>query len=392
MEDSRKPSFRTESEAFLDRFLPGTSASVIGTRQRVQRLNSARNASLVDGVLITGESGVGKNHLARVLAGHRRWLEVRFELPDFGLNTSLDGFTDYFREIHLPALPDTLIESELFGYKAGAFTDAKKDHPGLLGGPGKTRSDRDLKDVLLDEIGDASPGMQAKLLQVIEQREFRPLGGGPDEYYETSARIIAATNRDLARLVREGRFREDLYWRLRQFVIVVPPLREQPENIEAIARQIEAELRAKVPEDPSEEKPFPDLNDEDMRWARGYEWPGNVRELKHSIVRWFFEEGKIALKEIVLQLRAEDQKDESSKRVSSLVAGLVRDRLNRSLRDGTEPPGSLNGLVKEFEKEIKAAAHDWYRAESRSDEDLRSLFPDSEPQSVRNKLSEWRRR
>jgi transcriptional regulator with PAS, ATPase and Fis domain len=393
MENPRRPSFETASEAFLERFLSGTSTSVIATRQMVQRLNAARNSSLVDVVLITGESGVGKNHLARVLAGHRRWLEVRFDRTNnLGLSVSLGSYTEYFQEIHLPALPDNLIESELFGYKAGAFTDAKKDHPGLLGGPGKARTDRDLKDVLLDEIGDASPGMQSKLLQVIEERQFRPLGGGPDEYYETSARIIAATNRDLASLVREGRFREDLFWRLRQFVIVVPPLREQPENIETIARQIEADLQARVPEDPSEKTPPLELSPEDMRWARSYEWPGNVRELKHSIVRWFFEEGKIALKAIVLQLRAEDQKDDSSRQASSLVAGLVRDRLNRSLRDGSEPPGSLKGLVKEFEKEIKAAAHDWYRAESRSDEDLRSLFPASAPQSVRNKLSEWRRR
>src|SRR5262245_4549391 len=182
MESMRKPSFETGSEAFLERFLSGTSASVSAMRQMVQRLNAARNASLVDVVLITGESGVGKNHLARVLAGHRRWLEVRFDRnQNPGLNVNLDAFTDYFREIHLPALPDNLIESELFGYKAGAFTDAKKDHPGLLGGPGKTRNDKDLKDVLLDEIGDASPGMQSKLLQVIEQQEFRPLGGGPDE-------------------------------------------------------------------------------------------------------------------------------------------------------------------------------------------------------------------
>jgi transcriptional regulator with GAF, ATPase, and Fis domain len=300
-----------------------------------------------------------------------------------GLDAGLSVFTEFFDEIHLPALPDTLIESELFGYKKGAFTDAKDDRAGLLGGFAKARREFEYKDLLLDEIGDASPALQAKLLQVVEHRRFRPVGSA--EYYDTSARLLMATNRDLGARVKEGRFREDLHWRLREFVVVVPPLREQPENIEPIARQIESTLRTKMP---GTEAPL-SLAAADMEWARTYEWPGNVRELRHAIVRWFFAEGNRSLEQVVRELQAEAVGSRAD--TAALIASLVRARIDAALRE-KRPPGSLDALVKEFAREVKGAVHDWYRAEEPGDDLLQLLFPDSKPNSVRNKLSTWRRR
>jgi len=391
--DVRAPSYETANEAFLERHLPGTSTAMVALRQLVMKLNSPRNAGLVNVILITGESGAGKNHVARVIAGHRRWLEVRQNRRESpGLEAALNSFLDRFEEIHLPALPDTLVESELFGYKQGAFTGAARDRSGLLGGPSRGR--KEPQDLLLDEIGDATPALQAKLLQVVEQRRFRPVGGGLDEYYETSARLIMATNRDLAGMARAGDFREDLLWRLREFVVVVPPLREQPDNIAPIARHIEEELRGVVPEDYDEQtrqwREMEPLSGEDLDWARSYEWPGNVRELRQAIRRWYFDNGEELLRTTISTMRA--QESSVQRQSSPTIAALVRKRLDDGLKGDAAPPGSLDGLKKEFARDIEAGVNEWYGAEDRSDEDLRALFPKNQPTSVRNKLSNWRRR
>jgi transcriptional regulator with GAF, ATPase, and Fis domain len=380
-------------DAFLERFLPGSSPAVRQLRERVRQLNAPRNAALVNGILILGESGVGKNHLAQVLAGHRRWLRVqhsKYENPGLDAPLAAFAFTEY-EEVHLPALPDALIESELFGYKRGAFTDAKDDRRGLLGGLGKTEGP-DLKDILLDEIGDASPALQTKLLQLVEKGKFRPVGS--TEYFETGARMMMATNRDLGALVRAGKFREDLYWRLSQFVVVVPPLRDQPENIESIARSIEREIADQLPAvalgpDDKVHEARLSLSAADIAWARRYSWPGNVREMGHAITRWFLEEGKSPLCELVIPERGHYQA--TSGDAASVVADLVRQRLEMALLKN-EPVGSLIELVKEIEREVKYAANAWYRDTSPTDETLQRLFPGKKAVSLRNKLNTWRRR
>jgi transcriptional regulator with GAF, ATPase, and Fis domain len=393
--DLRTPSYETSNEAFLERHLPGRSPSIVSLRQMVTKLNAPRNAGLVNVVLITGESGAGKNHVARVIAGHRRWLEVRQNRRESpGIDARLDAFLDRFEEIHLPALPETLIESELFGVKRGAFTGATQTRPGVLGGPGRSANDREPKDLLLDEIGDATKALQAKLLQVVAEQRFRPVGGGWEDYYETSARLLMATNRDLTGMVRAGEFREDLLWRLREFVVVVPPLREQPDNIEPIARSIEEEVRRERPEDYDERtrqlRSPKSLTDADLRWAGSYSWPGNVRQLRQAIRRWYFEYGEHSLEQAVAAMRLQDSS--SARRDSASIAELVRTRLDDVMTGRAVPPGSLSGLLKEYTREIQAGVNDWYLAQDRADDDLRVLFPNNQPTSVRNKLSNWRRR
>jgi DNA-binding NtrC family response regulator len=393
--DLRALSYETANEAFLERHLPGTSSSVVALRRLILKLNSPRNAGLVNVILITGESGAGKNHVARVIAGHRRWLEVRQNRAESpGIDAGLDAFLDRFEEVHLPALPETLIESELFGAKRGGFTGATQNRPGILGGPGRAAHEKEPKDLLLDEIGDATKALQAKLLQVVAERRFRPVGGGWEDYYETSARLLMATNRDLQAMVPAGDFREDLLWRLREFVVAVPPLREQPDNVEPIARRLEEDLRATFPVDYDEQtrklKSAKALTDDDWEWARSYEWPGNVRQLRQAIRRWYFDEGESSLKETVATMRADDSS--SARHSNASISALVRRRLDECLNGNGLPPGSLNGLLKEFAREIQVGVNDWYRAEDRSDDDLRKLFPDNQPMSVRNKLSNWRRR
>jgi DNA-binding NtrC family response regulator len=346
----------------------------------VSQLNAADKRALVRVILIRGESGAGKNRLAQVIAAHRRWLEIQDKDAYLGFGTGLEPLLDRYGEIHLPSLPDMLAESELFGHKKGAFTGAVKDREGLLK-HGK------FADILLDEIGDVTPELQAKLLGVVDHGRYRPVGGDWDEEYETSARLILATNRDLERLVRNGRFREDLYWRAMEFVVSVPPLRDQLENIAEIALYIHGvlaqPLRGGLVE-PAE------LTEVDLKWAGTYDWPGNVRHLRHAVKRWLFEGGRRPLSAIVEDLGREM----SLARPQPLppLAALVRERLD-SILDGDAPsPGWPGKFVDEFMDQVKAAVHDWYRECQPDEEDLRKLFAEGTIESIRNKISQWGRK
>jgi two-component system, NtrC family, response regulator AtoC len=203
-------------------------------------------------VLIRGESGTGKDVIARAI--HIE--SSRAEKP--------------FMNITCTALQDTLLESELFGHEKGAFTDAKSQKKGLfeLANNGT---------VFLDEIGDMSPTLQAKLLRALEERAFRRVGGSQD--IKVDVRIIAATNRPLEKLIEEKKFREDLYYRLNIITVDVPPLRERREDITLLVdhflKRFATEFR----------KPVNDISSEALRKLESYEWPGNVRELKNVIER-----------------------------------------------------------------------------------------------------------
>jgi transcriptional regulator with PAS, ATPase and Fis domain len=213
---------------------------------------ATRIAPFDSSVLITGESGVGKEVVARLV--HARSLRTKGP----------------FLAINCGALPETLLDSELFGHKAGAFTGAIADRAGLFEeAAGGT--------IFLDEIGEISQAMQVKLLRVLQEREIRRVGGSRTR--SINVRVLAATNRDLVADMRSGRFREDLYYRLRVVEIVVPPLRERPEDILPLARFFTERLRTKL------KIPNLRLDAPCIDFLCAYAWPGNVRELENAIER-----------------------------------------------------------------------------------------------------------
>jgi len=216
-------------------------------------VETARQAAASEAtVLLLGESGTGKNVLAREI---HQWSPRR--------NRS-------FVVVNCTTLSEQLLESELFGHVRGAFTGAVKDKPGRL-------EAADGGTVFLDEIADLSVGLQAKLLRFLQERRFERVGGGST--IEVDARIIAATNRNLEQEVADGRFRDDLYYRLNVIALLVPALRERPEDILPVAERFleAAALRNR--------RPGLRLSAEAATALHNYRWPGNVRELRNAIER-----------------------------------------------------------------------------------------------------------
>jgi DNA-binding NtrC family response regulator len=203
-------------------------------------------------VLITGESGTGKDLLAKVI----HYASARARRP--------------FMNITCSALPETLLESELFGHERGAFTDARQTKRGLF-------EQADQGTVFLDEIGETLPTLQAKLLRFLEEKAFRRVGGTSD--ITVDVRVIAATNRDLEQNVRDGKFREDLYFRLNVLRITMPPLRERPDDIAPLARHFLAGFSREF------RRPQVALSPAAEKLLRAYSWPGNVRELRNVVER-----------------------------------------------------------------------------------------------------------
>ncbi|MEJ2106120.1 MAG: sigma-54 dependent transcriptional regulator [Acidiferrobacteraceae bacterium] len=238
-------------------------AQVSGARERWRLLGDSPAMRALDeeinrvapyrtNVLITGESGTGKEAVARSI--HETG--PRAERPWVAINCS--------------AIPRDLMESELFGYVKGAFTGAVQNRLGRLeqanGGT-----------LFLDEVGDLDMPLQAKLLRVLQEREFSPVGS--DAIRRVDVRVIAATNRDLNAMVQQGTFREDLLYRLDVYKIHVPPLRERTSDIPLLARAFLAAFRAEM------DKPVQDFSDEAMQALVEYDWPGNVRELRNAVER-----------------------------------------------------------------------------------------------------------
>jgi two-component system, NtrC family, response regulator HupR/HoxA len=249
-------------------------------------------------VLIIGESGTGKELCARAL----HYNSLRQKEPFVAENCG--------------ALPDELLESELFGHKRGAFTGAIEDRIGLFeSANGGT--------IFLDEIGETSPTFQLKLLRVLQEKEVRPLG--TNKHRPIDVRIVAATNRNLEEDVREGRFREDLYYRLATFTVKLPPLRERLEDIPYLAIDIlnktQAELGKKVD----------GFTTEAMECLQKYQWPGNVRELENEIKRMLVltHESKLGAELISPHvLRAiPDEMRQDMKLVTSSSQGNLKDRI-----------------------------------------------------------------
>lgn len=203
-------------------------------------------------VLLTGESGTGKELLARALHYGSARTNKAFVVENCG------------------AVPDTLLESELFGVRRGAYTGAHEDREGLF-------RQADGGSILLDEIGETSGAFQVKLLRVLQEGEVRPVGASRP--VPVDVRVVAATNRDLEAEVREGRFREDLYYRLAAITVSVPPLRERPMDIPLIAQRHVDDIQAGL------QRRFEPLDAEVLNCLATYRWPGNVRELRNEVMR-----------------------------------------------------------------------------------------------------------
>jgi transcriptional regulator with PAS, ATPase and Fis domain len=196
-------------------------------------------------VLLTGETGVGKNHIAELI--HR-----------------LSGRSGRCVILQAPALPDHLLESELFGYRAGAFTDARQDKRGLI-------EEAEGGTLFFDEISETSTAFQAKLLQLIDKRRYRRLGDPAEK--NANIRLIAASNRDLAEEVKRGSFRKDLFFRLNVLPLPIPPLRERRQDIRDLVSENAHLLRGK------------ELSAAAWQKLESHDWPGNVRELLHALKR-----------------------------------------------------------------------------------------------------------
>jgi len=203
-------------------------------------------------ILIEGENGTGKDVIAKTL----HYQSMRQAEPFIAINCA--------------AIPETLLESELFGYERGAFTDARNQKRGIF-------ELADKGTLFLDEIGEIPLVLQAKLLRVLEEQTFRRLGGLKD--INLDLRVIAATNRDLRDAVRTGAFRQDLYFRLNVIQIVIPPLRERPEDILPLAKFFIESYNRKFKRD------IEGLTPEAARLFMAYSWPGNVRELRNALER-----------------------------------------------------------------------------------------------------------
>ena len=240
----------------------GAIARPLGSETPRPLTDSAAMASLLEDValvaatdltvLLCGETGVGKNVVARWLHGQS------------------DRAQGPFVAINCPALSETLLGSELFGHKRGAFTGAEVDKPGLL-------EEANGGTVFLDEIGDLPPSIQAALLRVLQDREILPVGGTESRVIDV--RFVCATNRDLQRAVERGEFRRDLYYRIEGDRVEIPPLRHRSEEIPALVRHFIAEYCG------DGRHPMPVVSPAAMDALQAYEWPGNVRELRSAVQR-----------------------------------------------------------------------------------------------------------
>ncbi len=303
---------RLRQQAFSDDdFLHCLSLKV----QEVYRVAEQVAQGDTTSVLIEGESGTGKEYFANLI--HR--MSPRHDKP--------------FVEINCAAIPRELLESELFGHERGAFTDARAQKPGLIelanGGT-----------LFLDEIGEMSPVLQVKLLRVLERRTLRRVGGVKD--LTVNVRIISATNQDLERLVQQGGFREDLYYRLKVVPLYVPPLRERKEDIVPLAWLFLERFTRQF------RKPFHDISPAAERVLLEYPWPGNIRELKNLMERTVLLESAEVLEPRHLKLAARARPSQEQ---------TMGQRIDAYLQGGLPPAGiPFEQIVEELERALIEAA------------------------------------
>jgi two-component system response regulator AtoC len=264
-------SLRTEVQALRGAVRGGVGYdSVVSVSSKMTELmNFVRKVASSEAttILIQGESGTGKDLIAKAI----HYESSRHQKPFVAINCS--------------AIPETLMEAELFGHEKGAFTDAKQMKKGLF-------EAADGGTLFLDEIGELSPLLQAKLLRVLEDQVIRRVGGIKD--MQVNVRVIAASNRDLEKAVREGQFRQDLYYRLAIIAIFIPPLRDRKEDIMPLVEFFIDRYNRRF------KKSIRGITDETRRLIQSHNWPGNVRELKNTIERGMILEDEPLLRPLYL--------------------------------------------------------------------------------------------
>lgn len=424
-------------DVFLDYVFPGGSDAAVRFRSEIQGLNlyCKRFKAAINCILLTGETGVGKNYTARGISAHSQWLT----LTDDERHAFLDGNGQFIvpptRLVDLmllkqhrssrktepktvqrlatvlgPQLANELAASELFGHCQHAFTGALTDHPGIFG-------DDSVEDILLDEIADMSPNVQTKLLQFIESRTFRPVGGLAADERISEHRLFLATNRPLEEFVRQGKFREDLYWRIHGYRINIPPLRERRDNIRDIAYSVlasvnfrqrgeqttgpslapEADRYCLLPKSEwlSATPTFSNwvvlLDEDDLQWCESYGWPGNIRELRQRLELYVFHNGHCRLRSVqpphpdTLGIDSHIAHDQQ---IASLVSRAVQQYLSEVLSGAAPPPGQPKGLLSHFERLIKLAVYRFKSDGSLAREDLATVFPDA--RDAETTIGRWR--
>ncbi len=247
----------TQAQPYGLERIVGESEAIANVRALLRKIASSPAST----VLLTGESGTGKDLAAKVL----HYTSQRAGKP--------------FMNVTCSALPETLLESELFGHERGAFTGADRQRRGLF-------ETADGGTVFLDEIGEIVPALQAKLLRFLEEKTFKRVGGVAD--IRVDVRVIAATNRKLEEEVREGRFREDLYYRLNVLTITLPPLRERARDIPLLLKYYVDSFNTEF------KKRVQGIAAEALERLQAYAWPGNIRELRNAVERaMILGEGKL---------------------------------------------------------------------------------------------------
>jgi len=279
--------------------LVGRSRAITEVVDRIDLVSATRST-----VLITGETGTGKELVARAI--HDR--SAQRHMP--------------FVKVNCAAIPETLLESELFGHVRGAFTDATSTKRGKF-------SQANRGSIFLDEVGTMGLGLQAKLLRVLQEREIEPLGGERTE--SVDVRVIAATNRDLRQLVRDGRFQDDLFYRLHVIPIVVPPLRERVDDIPMLVSHFVDKHAMRSG------KSIDALEDGVVSSLQQHRWPGNVRELENTIERAVvLTTGSTILKSAVtIEATAGAWGDVPSLQLRENVEWIERETIRRALEMST---------------------------------------------------------
>lgn len=418
----------TDNDDFLTHVFPGASAAAIQFRREILYLNQycQRFKGAAPSILLTGESGVGKNYTARAISAHSQWLTLtdderhelfydragRITLPAVTLVDRL-LFKEHLRTrgskavrvprlatILGPQLADDLAGSELFGHRKHSFTGADDDHPGIFG-------DTAVDDVLLDEVGDLSRSIQAKLLQFLETRTFRPVGGIASDERTSEHRLFLATNRSLEALVQSGDFREDLYRRVQGYGIYLPPLRERRDTLPDLAysmlRSVNQRQRGDEQFGPAlepatdqycllPEKDWPskhphksswviELTREDLQWCQSYDWPGNVRELRQRLDLYVYRNGHRRLKDVMPQERVFVRPPGATTReeaVESFIGRAVHVYLARALAGEVPAPGQPQKLLAFFQQLVKQAVYRYKLDNRLNKDDLGVLFPDAQ--------------
>jgi len=293
--------FRKE-EDLVPRYDLGT---IIGSSPKFERtVELAKKVSQqsTSNILLLGETGTGKGLFARAIHNYSKFN------------------TEPFVDIICTAIPENLLESELFGYEAGAFTSARARKLGLFELAGKGT-------LFLDEIGDMSFGLQAKLLRAIEKKVIKRLGGVVD--IPISARIISATNKNIEKMVEEGSFRRDLYHRLNVVTIELPPLKDRNEDIISLANHFIEEFNRDFG------KSVKKISKELKHFFLGYPWPGNVRELKNSIERAILlsEDGELNLKDFANLINSVMVNTVSYQNEQEIPNNIIRMDINYGVTD-----------------------------------------------------------